>query len=261
MEHIYEIYGSTEAVITTANEGDPIESVGRVDSSIITSRGSRECPPGIADEQELSTTSSGRRDIRRGGGNNSPLRGILRRRGGNRAQVPGRRLPFGRHRPHQADRRQALPVLQRPHRRLDPQGRRKLLGRERSAVRPGDARRGYGHRLRRPKRGLRRKVMVAHQLRRARISAGRVHACWSASRRRAHGPQVDARLHRIIEKFPVTDTTRSGAPYKRALHLSATLDEEAISCERRHNVSPADAGEVPGDQGQVYKKRGEALLE
>ena len=32
MEHIYEIYGSTEAVITTANRpGDPVDSVGRVD--------------------------------------------------------------------------------------------------------------------------------------------------------------------------------------------------------------------------------------
>jgi fatty-acyl-CoA synthase len=36
MEHIYEIYGSTEAVITTANRpGDPIDSVGRADRSIV----------------------------------------------------------------------------------------------------------------------------------------------------------------------------------------------------------------------------------
>jgi fatty-acyl-CoA synthase len=35
MEHIYEIYGSTEAVITTVNKpGDPIDSVGKVDDSI-----------------------------------------------------------------------------------------------------------------------------------------------------------------------------------------------------------------------------------
>jgi fatty-acyl-CoA synthase len=52
MDHIYEIYGSTEAVITTANRpGDPIESVGRVDGSIvILDEEDRECPPGIADE-------------------------------------------------------------------------------------------------------------------------------------------------------------------------------------------------------------------
>lgn len=51
MEHIYEIYGSTEAVITTANRpGDPVESVGRVDRSImILNEHDRECPPGITD--------------------------------------------------------------------------------------------------------------------------------------------------------------------------------------------------------------------
>ncbi len=51
MEHIYEIYGSTEAVITTANRpGDPVESVGRVGRSIIIlDEEDRECPPGIVD--------------------------------------------------------------------------------------------------------------------------------------------------------------------------------------------------------------------
>jgi len=49
MDHIYEIYGSTEAVITTANKpGDPVDSVGRVDSSIrILDEEGRECAPGI----------------------------------------------------------------------------------------------------------------------------------------------------------------------------------------------------------------------
>jgi len=51
MEHIYEIYGSTEAVITTANlPGDPVDSVGRVDSSIrILNEEDKECEPGIVD--------------------------------------------------------------------------------------------------------------------------------------------------------------------------------------------------------------------
>lgn len=51
MEHIFEIYGSTEAVITTANRrGDPIESVGEAPSSvIILSEQGRECPPGTVD--------------------------------------------------------------------------------------------------------------------------------------------------------------------------------------------------------------------
>jgi fatty-acyl-CoA synthase len=51
MEHIYEIYGSTEAVITTANKpGDPIESVGQAPASvmILDSLG-RECTPGVVD--------------------------------------------------------------------------------------------------------------------------------------------------------------------------------------------------------------------
>ena len=45
MDHIFEIYGSTEAVITTANRpGDPADSVGRVDSSIhILDEEGREC--------------------------------------------------------------------------------------------------------------------------------------------------------------------------------------------------------------------------
>ena len=51
MEHIYEIYGSTEAVITTANRpGDPVDSVGQVDSSIsILNEEGRECEAGILD--------------------------------------------------------------------------------------------------------------------------------------------------------------------------------------------------------------------
>lgn len=52
MDHIYEIYGSTEAVITTANKpGDPIDSVGKVTNSVvILDEEERICPPGIADE-------------------------------------------------------------------------------------------------------------------------------------------------------------------------------------------------------------------
>ncbi|MFA5322877.1 MAG: AMP-binding protein [Smithella sp.] len=51
MYHIYEIYGSTEAVITTANRpGDPVDSVGKVDSSIrILDEEDKECAPGIVD--------------------------------------------------------------------------------------------------------------------------------------------------------------------------------------------------------------------
>jgi fatty-acyl-CoA synthase len=57
MEHIFEIYGSTEAVITTANRpGDPIESVGRSpDSVMILDEQGRECLPGIADANGLLT--------------------------------------------------------------------------------------------------------------------------------------------------------------------------------------------------------------
>ncbi len=52
MEHIFEIYGSTEAVITTANQpGDPIECLGRVPNSVkIFDEEGRECQPGVADD-------------------------------------------------------------------------------------------------------------------------------------------------------------------------------------------------------------------
>lgn len=51
MEHIYEIYGSTEAVITTANTpGDPIESVGIAPKDVlILDEEGKECPQGIVD--------------------------------------------------------------------------------------------------------------------------------------------------------------------------------------------------------------------
>jgi len=57
MEHIYEIYGSTEAVITTVNlPGDPIDSVGRVDSSIrILDEEGKECEPGVVDAHGVLT--------------------------------------------------------------------------------------------------------------------------------------------------------------------------------------------------------------
>ncbi len=52
MDHIYEVYGSTEAVITTANRpGDPVDSVGKVpDSVVILNEEGHVCPPGTVDE-------------------------------------------------------------------------------------------------------------------------------------------------------------------------------------------------------------------
>ncbi len=52
MEHIYELYGSTEATITTANRpGDPVDSVGRIkDSVVILGSEDNICPPGIVDD-------------------------------------------------------------------------------------------------------------------------------------------------------------------------------------------------------------------
>ncbi len=50
-EHIFEIYGSTEGVIATANRpGDPVDSVGRVaGTTIILDESGRQCAPGVAD--------------------------------------------------------------------------------------------------------------------------------------------------------------------------------------------------------------------
>ncbi|MBN1534167.1 MAG: AMP-binding protein [Spirochaetes bacterium] len=52
MDHIFEIYGSTEAVITTANRpGDPIECVGRISRDIvILNEVGAQCPPASLDE-------------------------------------------------------------------------------------------------------------------------------------------------------------------------------------------------------------------
>ena len=52
MEHVYELYGSTEAPITTVlMPGEPMDSVGRVPSKKIVVLGAddRPCPPGIVD--------------------------------------------------------------------------------------------------------------------------------------------------------------------------------------------------------------------
>jgi acyl-CoA synthetase (AMP-forming)/AMP-acid ligase II len=53
MEHVYELYGSSEAVIATVNRpGDPIESVGRVPRSVvILDAEDRERPPGVVDDK------------------------------------------------------------------------------------------------------------------------------------------------------------------------------------------------------------------
>ncbi len=52
MEHVYELYGSTEAAITTANQpGDPIDSVGALASKkiVILDEKDAVCPPGTLD--------------------------------------------------------------------------------------------------------------------------------------------------------------------------------------------------------------------
>ncbi len=53
MEHVYELYGSTEAAVTTTNQpGDPIESLGIVGSKkvVILNEQDNQCPYGILDE-------------------------------------------------------------------------------------------------------------------------------------------------------------------------------------------------------------------
>lgn len=54
MEHVYELYGSTEAVISTVLQpGDPPDSVGRLRSNrvCILDEDGRECPPAVVDAQ------------------------------------------------------------------------------------------------------------------------------------------------------------------------------------------------------------------
>lgn len=54
MEHIYELYGSTEAVINTVvKPGDPLDSVGRIRAKniVVLDEHGRECPPAEVDER------------------------------------------------------------------------------------------------------------------------------------------------------------------------------------------------------------------
>jgi len=56
MEHVYELYGSTEAPVTTiVMPGDPIESVGALDSKkiMILNENDESCPPGILDDKGI----------------------------------------------------------------------------------------------------------------------------------------------------------------------------------------------------------------
>ncbi len=55
MDHIYELYGSTEAPITTANRpGDPIESLGRIPNSVvILDEQGQLCEPGRTDDNGI----------------------------------------------------------------------------------------------------------------------------------------------------------------------------------------------------------------
>jgi fatty-acyl-CoA synthase len=159
MEHIFEIYGSTEAVITTANRrGDPIESVGRAPKSVvILSEQGMESPPESWTKGGGSSTTT-RRWARSAAESARTTSGSADtwRLQGHEPELPGRDLSLGRSRTHPYGKGQTLPLLQRPHGRLDPEGRRKLLGRERAPVRPADARRGHRHRLRGALRRVRR---------------------------------------------------------------------------------------------------------
>ena len=136
LEDMFELYGSTEAAISTfRRKGDPRGSVGEITDpavKILNERG-EECPPAElgADGKILNYHAGGRRDLPRRR-RHEPLPGLLRQPRGEHQQVSRRRLPLRRSRPRARARRQALPLFRRPHRRLDPQGRRELLGRCRS---------------------------------------------------------------------------------------------------------------------------------
>jgi fatty-acyl-CoA synthase len=222
MEHIYEIYGSTEAVITTANRpGDPIESVGRVDSSIIIlDEEGRECPPGIADENgRLANYDQAVGEIcRRVGGNNLRFEGYF-----GDAEGTARKFRSGVY--HSGDIGHIRVI----------NGRRYLYfnGRTDDWIRkdgenfsaenvlqyalemPGvDIAIAYGA----PSEVSDEKVMVAVQLREGDdFRPDEVHA-WLV-RRQAEGgmdPKWMPDFIRIIEKFPVTDTHKIVVrPYKR----------------------------------------------
>ena len=156
MEHIYEIYGSTEAVITTANRpGDPIDSVGRVDSSIrILNEEGKECAPGIVDASgALTNYDKAVGEIcRKIGDNNLRFEGYFgnakatNQKFATAGIIPG----FG---PHQDDQRQALYVFNgRTDDWIRKDGRKFFSG-KRAGLRSESSLRGLRHCLRRALRG------------------------------------------------------------------------------------------------------------
>ena len=134
LEDMFELYGSTEAAISTfRRKGDPRGSVGEMhDAAVkILDEQRQGVPAGRARRrrQAAQLRAGRRRDLPRRR-RHRPLPGLLRQ--------PRRRTP-SKYRDgvyHSGDlghmldaRRPPLPLLRRPHRRLDPQGRRELLRR------------------------------------------------------------------------------------------------------------------------------------
>ena len=136
LEDMFELYGSTEAAISTfRKKGDPRGSVGEITDAavkILNERG-EECPPAALDaDGKITNYAEAVGEICRVAPDTGLFQGYFDNPDANALEVPRRRLPLGRPRPHARARRAALPLLRRPHRRLDPQGRRELLRARRS---------------------------------------------------------------------------------------------------------------------------------
>src|SRR5262249_46522284 len=201
--------------------------------------------------------------LRGGGGRDLPgrsrhraLPGLLRQPRRERQQVPRRRLPLGGPRPRRRARRVPLSLLRRPHRRLDPEGRRELLCAPGGSADPGASRRGA-------RGGIRRAVRRVGRARHGRTEAARggsLRRAWilrvlrAPGRRRRHGPQVVSRLRarrprvRVHEDGkdpraePEAGALRPAPPPRRAPLLAAP---------RRHRLHALHRGRLRGTAGGV----------
>ena len=200
LEDMLELYGSTEAAISTfRKKTDPRGSVGEItDPNVkILNESGRECPPARLDpDGKILNYAEAVGEICRVASDTALFQGYFANPEANSAKFRGNVYHSG-DLGHVVDaRRAALPLLRRPHRRLDPEGRRELLRGAGGAAAPGARGRDAGGGLRRALPGLGRardggaEAPPGRPLR----SAGLLRLLRAAGDGRRHGSQVVPRL-------------------------------------------------------------------
>jgi acyl-CoA synthetase (AMP-forming)/AMP-acid ligase II len=211
---MFELYGSTEAAISTfRRKGDPRGSVGEItDPPSRSSTRRARVRAGRARRRRQDHSTTRRRSARSAA---SPRTPASSRATSTTPDANSSKYRDGVY--HSGDLGHILvrdgkryPVLRRPHRRLDPQGRRELLrrpGRPHAPVRA--SRRRARRRLRRALRGVRRAGDGGAQAARRREFDPKGFFDWCEGRSpRRHGPQVVPDFVRMVDEFEYTQTQK-----------------------------------------------------